>query len=184
MPRKKKDTLNNGNFTLKNTLLTLRFWSQQFTTSLFDKDVKDFTLVCQFPLNNFNLEILKNAQAAQLYLDVEGKVYIARIKGYIASVTPQAVVLQIALCNIRLKVGWDMEFSTPSIFYEQILSDKSFFKIEGKKLEEYVRPLGISRKLNETDQAFRRRTIEYLNYKIGNEPGALSEEDINKLRGQ
>ena len=171
-----------GTFTLNNTLLTIRYWSQSFTTSLFDKNVKDYVLVCQFSLNNFNLEILKNFGAALTYLDIDRKVYVARIKGFVAAITPASVTLQLSLSNIRLKSAYDFEWSTPSKFYEQILSDKQFFKISGKTLEAYVKPLGLLKKMGESDQAFRRRTLEYLSYKIGTSASALSDEEMNQLR--
>lgn len=167
-----------GNFDLNNNLLTIRYWSNSYTTSLFDKKVLNYTLVCQFPLSNFNLDVLKNINAAQVYLDISGKVYIARISSFIASVTPEVVIMQLALANLRLKARWDMEFATPSVMYEQILSDKEFFRVGGKKLDDYVKPLGLSRKTCESDQAYRRRTIEYLNFKMSSEDNS---EEVSSL---
>ncbi len=187
MPKKakvKKGVLGKGDFVLKNELLTIRFWSNAYTTSLFDKNVKDFTLVCQYPLSNFNLDILKDFAAAQLYLNVDSNVYISRISGFVANITPDSVIMQLSLANLRLKAAWDLEFNTPSVIYEQILSQKDFFKVGGKKLEDFVKPLGLSRKLSETDQALRRRTLEYLNYKMGDQAEALSEAELRRLRGE
>ena len=160
-------TAKKGDFTIKNNLLTIRYGPQSYTTSLFDKNVQAYTLVCQYPISNFNLDILKDFGSAQLYIDVSEKVYVARISQFIANVSPESIVMQLTLSNLRLKAAYDMEFSTPSMFYEQILTDKIFFKAAGKKLEEYIKPLGLSRKGIETDQAFRRRTLEYLTFKIG-----------------
>lgn len=179
--KSKKKKLEFKDFVLKNTLLTLRYWSQSFTTSLFDKNVADYNLTCQYPLSNFNLELLKNPGAVQLYLDIEDKVYISRVKGFIASVSPESVILQMSLTNIRLKSSWDLEFNTPSTFYDQILADKTFFKTAGKKLEEYVKPLGLSRKVSESDPALRRRTISYLQSQLSHDD-IFSEEDLKKLR--
>jgi hypothetical protein len=173
-----------GDFTIKNNLLTIRHWSHSYTTSLFDKNVINYTLVCQYPLSNFNLDILKDIGATQLYLDVADKVYIARVSQFVANVSPESVVIQLTLANLRLKSGYDLEFATPSVFYEQILADKIFFKAGGKKLEEYVKPLGISRKTVETDQALRRRTLEYLNYKMGEQGDNISEAELRRLRGE
>lgn len=185
MATKKKTKLTaEGNFVLNNNLLTIRYWSQSFTTALFDKNIRDYMLICQYPIHNFNLEILKNFAAAQIYLDIGKKIYIARIKGFIASVTPEAVVLQLSLSNIRLKSAWDMEWTTPQVMYERILSDKTFFKVEGKKLEEYVAPLGLAKKAGETDQAFRRRTLEYITFKVGDSEHALSDAELRQLRGE
>ena len=167
-----------NDYILSNNLLTIRYWSHSYTTSLFDKKIINNTLVCQFPLSNFNLDILKNIGAAQVYLDIAGKVHIARLSSFIANISPEAVILQFTLANMRLKATWDMEFSTPSVMYEQILSDKEFFKVGGKKLEEYIKPLGLLRKASESDQAFRRRTIEYLNFKMSEDN---SEEVANLL---
>lgn len=178
---KVKSALGKGDFVLKNELLTIRFWSQAYTTSLFDKNVSNFTLICQYPLSNFNLDILKDFPAAQLYLNVDS-VYIARVAGFVASVTPESIVMQLSLANLRLKAAMDLEFNTPEAFYEQILSQKDFFKVGGKKLEDYVRPLGLSRKVSETDQAFRRRTIEYLTFKMGNVDSDEVTNLINDLR--
>lgn len=171
-----------GNFELGNNLLTIRYWSHSYTTSLFDKKVVDYTLMCQFPLANFNLEILKNINAAQVYLDINGKVYIARLASFIANISPEAVILQFALANIRLKSAWDLEFATPSVMYEQILSDKEFFRVGGKKLEEYIKPLGLSRKSSESDQAFRRRTIDYLNYKMSEDNGDVVADLLSDIK--
>ncbi len=179
---KKPSPLEKGEFTLKNELLTIRFWSQGYTTSLFDKEVKDFTLICQYPLSNFNLDILKDSAAAQLYLNINGSVYIARMSSYVANVTPEAVLLQLTLSNLRLKSAWDMEHNTPSVVYEQILSQKDFFKVGGKKLESFIKPLGLIRKEAESDQALRRRTLEYLNYKMSDQGEVFTEFDIRRLR--
>jgi len=181
---KVKSPLDKGDFLLKNELLTIRFWSQAYTTSLFDKNVKGFTLICQYPLSNFNLDILKDFAAAQLYLNVDSNVYISRVSGFVANITPESVVMQLSLANIRLKAAWDLEFNTPSVIYEQILSQKDFFKVGGKKLEDFVKPLGLVRKLSETDQALRRRTLEYLNYKMGDQADAISEAELKRLRGE
>lgn len=158
-----------GDFVLKNNLLTMRYWSNSYTTSLFDKNIIGYTLVCQYPLSNFNLDILKDFGAVQLYLDINDKVYIARVAQFIANVSPESVAIQVTLSNLRLKAAYDLEFATPSVFYEQILSEKTFFKAGGKKLEEYIKPLGLLRKSIESDQAFRRRTLEYLSFKMGSE---------------
>ena len=158
-----------GNFVLKNNLLTMRYWSNAYTTSLFDKNIIGYTLVCQYPLSNFNLNILKDFGSVQLYLDINDKVYIARVAQFVANVSPESVVIQVTLANLRLKAAHDLEFATPSVFYEQILSEKTFFKAGGKKLEEYIKPLGLLRKSVESDQAFRRRTLEYLSFKMGSE---------------
>lgn len=181
---KVKSALNKGDFVLKNELLTIRFWSQAYTTSLFDKNVNNFTLICQYPLSNFNLDILKDFPAAQLYLNVDSNVYIARVAGFVANVTPESIVMQLSLANLRLKAAWDLEFNTPSVIYEQILSQKDFFKVGGKKLEDFVKPLGLTRKLSESDQALRRRTLEYLNYKMGDQGEAISEAELRRLRGE
>jgi hypothetical protein len=183
-PKVKTGPLAKGEFVLKNELLTIRFWSQSFTTSLFDKNVKDFTLICQYPLSNFNLDILKDFKAAQLYINVGGEVYISRISSFLANVSPEAVLLQLTLSNLRLKAAWDLEFNTPSVVYEQILSQKEFFKVSGKRLEDFVKPLGLSRKVSETDQALRRRTLDYLHYKMSEQGETISEADIRKLRGE
>jgi hypothetical protein len=183
MARKTKLAAAKGTFTLNNNLLTIRYWSQSFTTSLFDKEVKDYVLICQYPIHNFNLEILKNFSAALLYLDIGKKVYIARVKEFAAAVNASSVVLHLVLSNIRLKSAFDLEWASPSSFYEQILADKKFFKIAGKDLEGYVKPLGLSKKPGETDQAFRRRTLEYINFKTSNTSEALSEADFKQLRG-
>lgn len=181
---KAKTPVSKGNFTLKNELLTIRFWSQAYTTSLFDKNITNYALVCQYPLSNFNLEVLKDFSAAQLYLNIDSSVYIARVSGFVANVTSESIVLQLSLSNLRLKAAMDLEFNTPEVFYEQILAQKEFFKVGGKKLEEYVEPLGLSRKISETDQAFRRRTIEYLTFKMGDQTEVLSEAELRKLRGE
>src|SRR5271168_856351 len=99
--KKQVSPLAKGEFTLKNELLTVRFWSQAYTTSLFDKNVKNFTLVCQYPMSNFNLDILKDFSAAQLYLNVADAVYISRVGGFIAYVSPESILLQLSLVNIR-----------------------------------------------------------------------------------
>jgi len=173
-----------GDFVIKNNLLTIRYWSQSYTTSLFDKNVQAYTLVCQYPLSNFNLDILKDFGSAQLYIDVNEKVYVARVSQFIANVSPESVVMQLTLSNLRLKAAWDLEFNTPSVIYEQILAEKTFFKVGGKKLEDYVKPLGLTRKLTETDQALRRRTLEYLNYKMGDTVDTISAEEMRRLRGE
>ena len=177
-------SLNKGDFVLRNNLLTIRFWSQSFTTSLFDKNVMKYTLVCQYPLSNFNLDILKDFNSAQLYLDINEKVYIARVAAFVANVSPESIVMQLTLSNLRLKAGWDLEFDTPSAVYERILAEKSFFKVAGKKLEEYIKPLGLIRKFSETDQMLRRRTLEYLNYKMGDQGEVISDAELRRLRGE
>lgn len=169
-------------FVIKNNLLTIRFWSQSFTTSLFDKHIKDYRLTCQYTLPNFNLEILKNVKAAQVYLNIADEVYIARIKNFAASVSAEAIVLQLELSNLRLKASWDMEWQTPSVFYDQILADRTFFKTVGRKLEEYVKPLGIARKISETDQALRRRTLSYLQEQMSQDDEVFSDADLKQLR--
>ena len=183
--KKKAVKTTSGDFELDNKLLTIRYWSNSYTTSLFDKKIVNYTLVCQYPLNNFNLDILKNITATQIYLDIAGKVYIARVSAFIANVSPDAVILQLTLVNLRLKSAWDMEFNTPAVMYEQILSDKEFFKVGGKKLEDYIKPLGLSRKMCETDQAFRRRTIEYINFKMTDDSEEVSDLLLDiKRRGE
>lgn len=189
MPKKTKalkvaTPLSKGEFTLKNELLTIRFWSQAYTTSLFDKSVKNFTLICQYPLSNFNLEILKDFGAAQLYLNIDDTVHISRVSGFVANVSPESILLQLSLSNLRLKAAWDLEFNTPSVIYEQILAQKDFFKVGGKKLEDFVKPLGLTRKSSETDQALRRRTLEYLTFKMGDQAEVLSEAELRRLRGE
>ncbi len=184
-PKKAKGkSPNKGNFILKNELLTIRFWSQAYTTSLFDKNVNDFTLICQYPISNFNLDILKDFNAAQLYLNIDSNVYVSRVSGFVANITPESIVMQLSLANLRLKAAIDLEFNTPAVIFEQILAQKDFFKVSGKKLEDFVKPLGFSRKLSETDQALRRRTLEYLNYKMSLQADPISEADLRRLRGE
>jgi len=180
LPTKEADT--KGNFVLKNNLLTIRFWSQVYTTALFDKNILNYTLVCQYPLSNFNLDILKDVRAAQIYLDIEDKIYVARIAAFIANVSPDSIVMQLTITNLRLKEALDMEFNTPSMFYEQILAEKSFFKVAGKKLEDYIKPLGLARKVSETDQALRRRTLGYLALAMGEDNGEEVVNLINDLK--
>lgn len=183
MAAKKSKKAESKDFVLKNNLLTIRFWSQSFTTSLFDKNVVGYTLTCQYPLSNFNLDILKNINAAQLYLDINDEVYISRIKSFVASVSAESVILQLTLSNLRLKSSWDMEWLTPSAFYDQLLFEKTFFKTVGKKLEEYVKPLGLARKTSETDPALRRRTLSYLQSQMNQDNDySFSDADLKKLR--
>lgn len=170
-------------FVIKNNLLTLRFWSQSFTTSLFDKNVSDLNLTCQFPLAGFNLEILKNIGSVILYLDIADEIYVSKVKGFVASVSSESVILQLSLANLRLKSAWAMEWETPSAFYDKLLSEKTFFKTGGKKLEEYVKPLGLSRKVSESDQALRRRTLSYLQTQMNEDDDySFSDADLRKLR--
>ena len=173
-----------GSFLLKNKLLTLRFWSRTYTTSLFTKKIKDYNLVCQYPLGNFNLSILRDTSSIQTYLKTRGKLYIARLKLINATIDPQMITISFQLHNIRLKASHDMEFATPVVIFEEILADKKFFIYNGKKLDGYIKPLGIIRKLGETDPSLRRRTIEYLNFKLGDETEQLSSIDWRKLRGE
>jgi len=171
------------NFSIKNTLLTIRYWSQVHTTSLFDKKVKNYVLSCQFPLHNFNLEILKNHTAAQTYLNVDGRMYIARIANYEALLDPKFISLHLELANIRYKDAWDLEHSTSACFYEDILANKKFFKHTGKTLDNYIGPLGLQRKTGESDEAFRRRTIEYIRFQMAEDEVVLSDDELRKLRG-
>lgn len=159
-----------GDFIIKNTLLTIRYWSQSYTTALFNKKVQNYTVICQYSLPNFNLDILKDITAAHVYLNIDGDVNIARINAFNANVVPESITLHLGVNNLRLKNSWDMEWSTPEVIYEQILADKNFFKFGGKKLEEFVRPLGLIRKVSETDQALRRRTLSYINYQMDKSP--------------
>jgi len=173
------------NFKIKNKLLTFRYWSYQYTTSLFDPSVKNYTLMCQFPLKNFNLDMLKNPVGVQLYITIGKTLYISRIGGFQATVDPESITLKVILINLYPKASWDMEFATPDKMYEDILTNKQFFKFGGKDLESYIRPLGLLRKDSETDRALRRRTLEYLRFKLASEPDeVLSEEEIRKLHGE
>jgi len=169
-------------FKITNKLLTLRYWSQSYTTSLFNPEIKDYQLVCQFPIKNINLDILKNHPAIQLYLAIRKKVYIARVAQFSASVDPNSVTLNLTLNNIQSKESWDMEFATPETVYESILTDKDFFKHTGRNLDSFVKPLGLSRKGSETDTALRRRTLEYLRFKLSERP-VLSDSEIRKMQG-
>ena len=182
----RKSKLAKGNFTLKNNLITLRYRNQSYTTSLFDKKIQGNILVCQFSSANFNINILKDFLSVQLYLDIAGKIYIARVKTFHANVTPAIVVLQLTLAHLKLKEVWDLEFLTPSAIYDQILSDKKFFTASGRKLEDFVKPLGLLRKTSETDQALRRRTFDYLNWKMADQDTTDTVEslleDIKKKR--
>jgi len=182
-PKPKRKTKNLGpNFSIKNNLVTIRYWSQTYTTSLFDKKVKKYVLTCQYPINNFNLDILKNPTAAQIYVDVRGTLYIARIGDFEAFVEPKAITLHVTLVSIRSKSGWDLEHATPSVIYENILADKKFFTKAGRNLDSFVTPLGLRRKENETDQVFRRRTLAYLQFQL-EDTEVLSEDELKKLKG-
>lgn len=172
-----------GTFTLGNNLLTIRFWSKSYTTSIFKKQVKDYMLLCQYPLSKFNLDILKDISAAQVYLDIDKKVHVARMSGYHATITPEVATLQVSLTNIHLKETWDLEWTSISSIYEEILADKSFFKHTGKKLESFVKPLGLVRKPSETDQMLRRRTLSYLQFHMNSDP-QVKDEVENLIRGQ
>ena len=171
-----------GNFNLKNKLLTIRFWSKTYTTSLFTKQVKDYNLVVQYPLASFNLTILKDIASAQTYLRTKTGLYISRLKLLTATIDPEIVTISLILCNIRLKASHDMEFATPTVIFEEILSDKRFFIYNGKKLDGYVRSLGIIRKMGETDPSLRRRILDYLNFKLDGDDQYAS-IDWKKLRG-
>lgn len=169
-------------FKITNKLLTLRYWSQSYTTSLFNSEINNNQLVCQFPLKNINLDILKNHAAIQLYLAIRKKVYIARVAQFTASVDSNSLTLNLLLNNIQSKESWDMEFATPETVYESILADKEFFKHTGRNLDSFVKPLGLSRKGSETDMALRRRTLEYLRFKLSERP-VLTDAEIRKMRG-
>lgn len=177
---KKKEPL--GVFLLANKLLTIRFWSRTYTTSLFTKKIKDYNLLCQYPLSNFNLSILRDTASAQTYLKTKDKLYISRLKLLNATIDPKIVTISFQLHSIRLKASHDMEFATPAAIFEEILADKRFFIYNGKKLDGYVKPLGLIRKSGETDPSLRRRTLEYLNYKLDGEEQFAS-IDWEKLRG-
>ncbi len=184
MPKRAKKL--GPNFTLKNSLITIRYWSKVYTTSLFDKKVKKYILTCQYPLQNFNLDILKDHSAAQLYIDVgsrsSNKLYIARIGDFECFADQKAITLHLTLNNIRLKEAWNMEFDTPAIVYENILADKKFFFKTGRSLDNFISELGLRRKVGETDQSFRRRTLAYLQYQL-DDTNVLSEEELRKLKG-
>lgn len=156
------------NFVIDNALVTIRYKSQLFITPIFNKKVTKYVLSCEFPLDRFDTSLFKEHLAALLFIDVNEKMYVARIGNYIATLTPEVVSLDLMLANIQSKEAWDLEHLTPSAFYNDILTNKKFFSRSGKSLDSMVTPLGLSRKYKETDQAFRRRIIEYLQFKIGN----------------
>jgi hypothetical protein len=162
----KKVIKKKGNYLLTNKLLTIRFWSRSFTTSLFSKQIKNYQITCQYPIDSFNLAILRDTRSAQTYLQYNNKLHIARLNLLHANLDPQMVTMLFEVCNIQTKDAWDMEYATPSVIYEDILAEKKFFIITGKQLDSYIKPLGLSRKVGETDMMFRRRTIEYLNFQL------------------
>lgn len=166
---KKKKTLG-PNFLIDNALVTIRYKSELFITPIFDKKVINYVLSCEFPLNKFNTSFFKDYIAALLFIDVGEKMYVARVGDFIATLDPRSISLDLMLSNIQLKDAWDLEHLTPTTFYnDNVLTNKKFFVRSGKSLDSMVSPLGLSRKFKETDQAFRRRVIEYLQFKTGSQ---------------
>ncbi len=167
-------------FKIESALITLRFGSRTVTTATFDPKVEDYMLQVAVPLEKFESNFLYNPTAAQVVFEVKDVLYIARVgSSYMAEITPEIASLIVELVNIQPKEAYDLEHLTPRVFYNQLLRDRKFFFRSGRGLDSLISPLGLSRKKKESDQSFRRRVIEYLQFKIGEQ--FLTDEDLIRL---
>jgi len=137
----------------------------------------------KFMLKHFNLDLLKFHDKAVVFFYNGNNPKVGKIRNYKASIENGIVTMHLELVNIVNREMWEREFFTEEYFYnEYVLGFNKFWAVNGDKLDELVKPLGLSRKSYEDDPMFKRRVVTYIQMTIKptNDVMAMLNSDLKK----